>query len=75
MSGHSPCTVKYSMSEPERIQRELELQLGLTDALQMARGFGAPETMAQPTEPRSWANCSATPVSACALLQPVGQRH
>ena len=33
-------------SEPERIQRELELQLGLTDALQMARGFGAPETMA-----------------------------
>ncbi len=32
--------------EPERIQRELELQLGLTDALQMARGFGAPETMA-----------------------------
>ena len=32
--------------EPDRIQRELELQLGLTDALQMARGFGAPETMA-----------------------------
>ena len=32
--------------EPERIQRELELQLGLTDALQMVRGFGAPETMA-----------------------------
>jgi class 3 adenylate cyclase len=32
--------------EPERIQRELELQLRLTDALQMVRGFGAPETMA-----------------------------
>jgi class 3 adenylate cyclase/tetratricopeptide (TPR) repeat protein len=32
--------------EPERIQRELELQLGLTDALQMVRGFGAPETLA-----------------------------
>ncbi|HXE54650.1 MAG TPA: hypothetical protein VN541_16635, partial [Tepidisphaeraceae bacterium] len=32
--------------EPERIQRELELQLGLTEALQMVRGFGAPETMA-----------------------------
>jgi class 3 adenylate cyclase len=32
--------------EPERIQRELELQLGLTDALQIFRGFGAPETLA-----------------------------
>jgi class 3 adenylate cyclase len=32
--------------EPERVQRELELQLGLTDGLQMVRGFGAPETMA-----------------------------
>jgi class 3 adenylate cyclase/tetratricopeptide (TPR) repeat protein len=32
--------------EPERVERELELQLGLTDGLQMVRGFGAPETMA-----------------------------
>ena len=32
--------------EPERVQRELVLQLGLTDALQMAKGFGAPETIA-----------------------------
>jgi class 3 adenylate cyclase/tetratricopeptide (TPR) repeat protein len=31
--------------EPDRVQRELVLQLGLTDALQMARGFGAPETI------------------------------
>ena len=31
--------------EPERVERELVLQLGLTDALEMARGFGAPETI------------------------------
>jgi class 3 adenylate cyclase len=32
--------------EPERVHRELALQLGLTDALLMVRGFGAPETIA-----------------------------
>ncbi len=32
--------------ELDLVQKELVLQLGLTDALQMARGFGAPETIA-----------------------------
>ncbi len=43
---HALALLDQLPAEPERVGRELVLQLGLTDALQMARGFGAPETIA-----------------------------